>query len=142
MRYLAIQGEEVDYDESLRRRVAVLKGLPESALERLYTERVRLSPGDHLGIARAVGVRRPELIRLALVEATPPACGHTSSDTSTSTKPRARLRHFFRSTCDSSPSSGTTMPRSRSMPARTSSVTSRVRYGFDTRSTKGQCHER
>jgi len=40
----AMRGE-VEYDESLRRRVAVLKGLPESALEQLYTERVRLSPG-------------------------------------------------------------------------------------------------
>ena len=40
----AMRGE-IEYDESLRRRVAVLKGLPESALEELYTERVRLSPG-------------------------------------------------------------------------------------------------
>jgi phosphoserine phosphatase len=40
----AMRGE-IEYDESLRRRVAVLKGLPESALEQLYTERVRLSPG-------------------------------------------------------------------------------------------------
>jgi phosphoserine phosphatase len=40
----AMRGE-IEYDESLRRRVAVLKDLPESALEQLYTERVRLSPG-------------------------------------------------------------------------------------------------
>ena len=40
----AMRGE-IEYDESLRRRVGVLKGLPESALEQLYTERVRLSPG-------------------------------------------------------------------------------------------------
>ena len=40
----AMRGE-IEYDESLRRRVAVLKDLPESALDRLYTERVRLSPG-------------------------------------------------------------------------------------------------
>src|SRR5215467_2142293 len=40
----AMRGE-IEYDESLRRRVAVLEGLPESALEQLYTERVRLSPG-------------------------------------------------------------------------------------------------
>ena len=40
----AMRGE-IEYDESLRRRVAVLKGLPESALEQLYIERVRLSPG-------------------------------------------------------------------------------------------------
>ena len=40
----AMRGE-IEYDESLRRRVAVLKGLPESALDQLYTERVKLSPG-------------------------------------------------------------------------------------------------
>jgi phosphoserine phosphatase len=40
----AMRGE-IEYDESLKRRVAVLKGLPESALDQLYAERVRLSPG-------------------------------------------------------------------------------------------------
>ena len=40
----AMRGE-IEYDESLKRRVAVLKGLPQSALEQFYTERVRLSPG-------------------------------------------------------------------------------------------------
>jgi len=40
----AMRGE-IEYDESLRRRVAVLKGLPENALERLYSERLKLSPG-------------------------------------------------------------------------------------------------
>jgi phosphoserine phosphatase len=40
----AMRGE-IEYDESLRRRVAVLKDLPESALEQLYTERLELSPG-------------------------------------------------------------------------------------------------
>jgi phosphoserine phosphatase len=46
----AMRGE-IEYDESLRRRVAVLKGLDESALERLYTERVKLSPGAERMIA-------------------------------------------------------------------------------------------
>ena len=41
----AMRGEIADYDESLRRRVALLAGLPEAALERVWTERVRLSPG-------------------------------------------------------------------------------------------------
>ncbi|MGB7541069.1 MAG: phosphoserine phosphatase SerB [Burkholderiales bacterium] len=50
----AMRGE-IEYDESLRRRVAVLKGLEESALERLYTERVELSPGAEQMIA---GVKR------------------------------------------------------------------------------------
>ena len=47
----AMRGE-IEYDESIRRRVAVLKGLPETALEQLYTERVRLSPGAERMIAR------------------------------------------------------------------------------------------
>jgi phosphoserine phosphatase len=40
----AMRGE-VDYPESLRRRVRLLKGLQESALERVYAERLRLAPG-------------------------------------------------------------------------------------------------
>jgi phosphoserine phosphatase len=54
----AMRGEIADYDESLRRRVAALKGLPESALERLYTERLMLSPGAERMIA---GVKRAGL---------------------------------------------------------------------------------
>ena len=46
----AMRGE-IEYDESLKRRVAVLKGLEESALERLYTERVKPSPGAEKLIA-------------------------------------------------------------------------------------------
>ena len=53
----AMRGE-IEYDESLRRRVAVLKGLPESALDQLYTERVRLSPGAERMIE---GVKRAGL---------------------------------------------------------------------------------
>jgi phosphoserine phosphatase len=41
----AMRGEIADYDESLRRRVALLAGLPESTLERVWDERVRLSAG-------------------------------------------------------------------------------------------------
>ncbi|MGZ8203332.1 MAG: phosphoserine phosphatase SerB [Burkholderiales bacterium] len=41
---LAMRGE-IEYDESLQRRVAVLKGLDVDALQRVYDERVRLSPG-------------------------------------------------------------------------------------------------
>lgn len=40
----AMRGE-IEYHESLRRRVALLEGLPESALQRVYDERLRLSPG-------------------------------------------------------------------------------------------------
>ncbi|HEY6240175.1 MAG TPA: phosphoserine phosphatase SerB [Burkholderiales bacterium] len=53
----AMRGE-IEYDESLKRRVAVLKGLDESALDRLYTERVKLSPGAARMIA---GVTRAGL---------------------------------------------------------------------------------
>lgn len=48
----AMRGE-IPYDESLRRRVAVLKGLDEGALERVYRERVKLSPGADKLIAGA-----------------------------------------------------------------------------------------
>lgn len=40
----AMRGE-IDFSESLTRRVALLKGLRASALERVYDERLRLSPG-------------------------------------------------------------------------------------------------
>jgi phosphoserine phosphatase len=53
----AMRGE-IEYDESLRRRVAVLKGLSESALAQLYTERVMLSPGAERMIA---GVKKAGL---------------------------------------------------------------------------------
>ena len=48
----AMRGE-IPYDESLRRRVSVLKGLDESVLERVYLERVKLSPGAEKLIAGA-----------------------------------------------------------------------------------------
>ena len=40
----AMRGE-IDFAESLRRRVALLEGLPEAALEQVYAERLTLSPG-------------------------------------------------------------------------------------------------
>jgi phosphoserine phosphatase len=40
----AMRGE-IDYPESLRRRVALLAGVRESALERVYQERLRMTPG-------------------------------------------------------------------------------------------------
>jgi phosphoserine phosphatase len=41
----AMRGEIADYDESLRRRVALLAGLPATVLQQVYDERLRLSPG-------------------------------------------------------------------------------------------------
>jgi phosphoserine phosphatase len=41
----AMRGEIADYKDSLRRRVALLAGVPESVLDRVYEERLRLNPG-------------------------------------------------------------------------------------------------
>src|SRR5512134_4089538 len=41
----AMRGEIADFKDSLRRRVAMLAGTPESALQRVYDERLQLSPG-------------------------------------------------------------------------------------------------
>ena len=41
----AMRGEITDYKESLRRRVALLKGVPEAALQAVYDDRLRLNPG-------------------------------------------------------------------------------------------------
>jgi phosphoserine phosphatase len=41
----AMRGELKDFPESLRRRVALLKGVPQSALEQVFTQRLRLNPG-------------------------------------------------------------------------------------------------
>ena len=54
----AMRGEIADYKESLRRRVALLRGLPESALQTVYDERLRLNPGVERFVAacRAAGL--------------------------------------------------------------------------------------
>ena len=54
----AMRGEIADYKESLRRRVALLKGVPEAALHTVYTERLRLNPGVErfVGACRAAGL--------------------------------------------------------------------------------------
>ena len=48
----AMRGE-IEYNESLRQRVRVLKGLGEDALQRVYDERVKLTPGAEKLIAAA-----------------------------------------------------------------------------------------
>lgn len=55
----AMRGEIADYDESLRRRVALLSGLPAQTLQRVYDERVRLSPGARtlIDAARGAGLK-------------------------------------------------------------------------------------
>ena len=49
----AMRGEIKDFSESLRRRVALLKGVPAVALEQVFTERLRLNPGAKELIAGA-----------------------------------------------------------------------------------------
>jgi len=41
----AMRGEITDYKDSLRRRVALLKGVPVTALEQVYSQRLQLNPG-------------------------------------------------------------------------------------------------
>jgi phosphoserine phosphatase len=58
----AMRGE-LDYPQSLRKRVSLLKGLPESALTRVYEERLRLTPGAEPLIAAC----KKHAVRLLLV---------------------------------------------------------------------------
>ena len=55
----AMRGEIPDYKESLRRRVALLAGLDEHALQRVYDERLRLTPGAQALIhaAKSAGLK-------------------------------------------------------------------------------------
>ena len=41
----AMRGEITDYKDSLRRRVALLQGVPVTALEQVYAQRLQLNPG-------------------------------------------------------------------------------------------------
>jgi len=54
----AMRGE-IEYHESLRRRLALLAGLEEAALQRVYDERLRLSPGAErmLERLRSLGIK-------------------------------------------------------------------------------------
>ena len=54
----AMRGE-IEYHESLRRRLALLEGMDETALERVYEERLKLSPGAErmLGRLRSLGIK-------------------------------------------------------------------------------------
>ena len=54
----AMRGE-IEYNESLERRVALLAGLEEHALQRVYDERLKLSPGAEILLKRtqALGIK-------------------------------------------------------------------------------------
>jgi len=55
----AMRGEIADYKDSLRRRLALLAGVPESALQRVYDEKLQLNPGVEIFVAacRAAGLK-------------------------------------------------------------------------------------
>ena len=55
----AMRGEITDYNDSLRRRLALLRGAPAQALEQVVTERLRLNPGVEAFVAacKAAGLK-------------------------------------------------------------------------------------
>lgn len=59
----AMRGEIKDFSESLRRRVALLEGVPESALMEVYEQRLRLNPGAE----RLVSVSQQHGLKILLV---------------------------------------------------------------------------
>jgi len=54
----AMRGEITDFKDSLRRRVALLRGVPATALDQVYQQRLRLSPGAEqlVGACKAAGL--------------------------------------------------------------------------------------
>ena len=55
----AMRGEITDFKDSLRRRLALLKGAPESALQEVFEHRLRLNPGakNLVDICKAHGMK-------------------------------------------------------------------------------------
>jgi phosphoserine phosphatase len=55
----AMRGEIADYKESLRQRVALLKGVTVADMERVYVERLRINPGaaDLINACKAAGLK-------------------------------------------------------------------------------------
>lgn len=55
----AMRGEIADYKDSLRRRVAMLAGVPEGALQQVYDQRLQLNPGvqDFVRACQAAGLK-------------------------------------------------------------------------------------
>ena len=55
----AMRSEISDYKESLRRRVALLAGAPESALQRVYDEKLQINPGvpEIVAACQAAGLK-------------------------------------------------------------------------------------
>lgn len=59
----AMRGEITDFKDSLRRRLALLKGVPETALEEVYATRLQINPG----VEKTVKVMKDSGIKLLLV---------------------------------------------------------------------------
>src|SRR5689334_15489491 len=55
----AMRGEIADYKESLRRRVALLRGVTIADMEQIYVERLRLNPGarELVAACKAAGLK-------------------------------------------------------------------------------------
>ncbi len=55
----AMRGEITDFKDSLRRRVALLQGVPAEALQEVYEQRLQLNPGatELMSAARAAGLQ-------------------------------------------------------------------------------------
>ena len=55
----AMRGEITDFKDSLRRRVALLKGVPAEALQQVYDQRLKLNPGapELINAAKAAGLQ-------------------------------------------------------------------------------------
>ncbi len=55
----AMRGEITDFKDSLRRRVALLRGVPTRALDDVFTQRLRLNPGarELVAACRAAGLK-------------------------------------------------------------------------------------
>jgi len=55
----AMRGEIADYKESLRQRVALLKGVPVKSLEEIYSQRLQLNPGatELVNACKAAGLK-------------------------------------------------------------------------------------
>jgi phosphoserine phosphatase len=59
----AMRGEITDFKDSLRRRLALLKGVPETALEEVYAKRLQINPG----VEKTVAALKVAGIKLLLV---------------------------------------------------------------------------
>lgn len=55
----AMRGEITDFKDSLRRRVALLKGVPAEALQEVYDQRLKINPGapELINAAKAAGLQ-------------------------------------------------------------------------------------